>query len=140
MKSLAIVLPLAVFAIVLPSAFTTASASKMNGKCCQSSDGGRSYRYRMAMQRAAIPHTCTAYAASCLRNSRARPDRRANVQRREIAMPAERGLCRPLQRQALRRNAEDVTASRYWSDVSCFRIPAFPCRYSQAASSNSSPA
>src|SRR5438552_1412234 len=40
-------------------------------------------------------------------------------------MPAQRGLCRPLQRQAVRRNAEDVTASRHWSDVS-FRIPAFP--------------
>ncbi len=54
MKSLAIVLSLAISAIVLPSGFTTASASKMNGKCCQSSDGGRSYRYRMAMKRAAI--------------------------------------------------------------------------------------
>ena len=75
MKSFAIVLSLAVSAIVLPSGLTTASASKMNGKCCQSSDGGRSYRYRMAVQRAAIPHTCTAYAASCLRNSSARPDR-----------------------------------------------------------------
>jgi len=75
MKSLAIVLSLAISTIVLPSGITTASASKMNGKCCQSSDGGRSYRYRMAMQRAAIPHTCSAYAASCLRNSSARPDR-----------------------------------------------------------------
>jgi hypothetical protein len=75
MKSLTIVLSLAISTIVLPSGVTTASASKMNGKCCQSSDGGRSYRYRMAMQRAAIPHTCSAYAASCLRNSSAQPDR-----------------------------------------------------------------
>jgi hypothetical protein len=75
MKSFAIVVSLAIFTIVLPSGLTTASASKMNGKCCQSSDGGRSYRYRMAMQRAAIPHTCSAYAASCMRNSSARPDR-----------------------------------------------------------------
>ena len=75
MKSLAIVLSLAISTIVLPSGITTASASKMNGKCCQSSDGGRSYRYRIAMQRMAMPHTCTAYAASCLRNSSARPDR-----------------------------------------------------------------
>ena len=75
MKSFAIVLSLAIFTIVLPSGLTTASASKMNGKCCQSSDGGRSYRYRMAMQRAAIPHTCSAYAASCIRNSSTRPDR-----------------------------------------------------------------
>ena len=75
MKSFAIVLSLAIFTLVLPSGLTTASASKMNGKCCQSSDGGRSDRYRMAMQRAAIPHTCSAYAASCIRNSSARPDR-----------------------------------------------------------------
>ncbi len=75
MKSLAIVLSLAISAIVLPSGFTTASASKMNGKCCQSSDGGRSYRYRMAMKRAAMPYTCSAYAASCIRNSSAQPDR-----------------------------------------------------------------
>jgi hypothetical protein len=73
-KSLVIVLSLAISTIVLPSGFTTASASKMNGKCCQSSDGGRSYRYRMAMKRAAIPHTCSAYAASCIRNSSAQPD------------------------------------------------------------------
>ena len=75
MKSSSIVLLLAISAIALPSGATTAFASKMNGKCCQSSDGGRSYRYRMAMQRRAIPHTCSAYAASCLRNSSARPDR-----------------------------------------------------------------
>ena len=74
MKSLAIVLSLAISTIVLPSGITTASASKMNGKCCQSSDGGRSYRYRMAMRRAAIPHTCSAYAASCVRNSRTQLD------------------------------------------------------------------
>ena len=60
MKSLVITLSLAVSAIGLSSGVTTASACKMNGKCCQSSDGGRSYRYRMAMQRAAIPHTCSA--------------------------------------------------------------------------------
>jgi len=75
MKSLAIVLSLSVSSIVLPSGFTTASASKMNGKCCQSSDGGRSYRYRMAMKRAAMRHTCSAYTASCIRNSTAQPDR-----------------------------------------------------------------
>lgn len=75
-KSLTIIMSLAALAAVLPSGLTPASASKMDGKCCQSSDGGRSYRYRMAMRRAAIPHTCTAYAASCLRNSRAQPDGR----------------------------------------------------------------
>ena len=74
MKSFAIVMSLAAFAVMLPSGLTPASASKMDGKCCQSSDGGRSYRYRMAMRRAAIPYTCTAYAASCLRYSRAQED------------------------------------------------------------------
>ena len=75
MKPLAIILSLAISAIALSSEFTTASASKMNGKCCASSDGGRSFRYRLAMRRAAIPHTCSAYAASCIRDSSARADR-----------------------------------------------------------------
>ena len=69
MKSSAVVLLLAVAAIALPSGVTPTFASKMNGKCCQSSDGGRSHRYMMAIKRAAIPHTCSAYAASCIRNS-----------------------------------------------------------------------
>ena len=60
MKSFAIVLSLAISTLVLPSGLTMASASKMNGKCCQSSDGGRSYRYGVPMQRAAIPHTRSA--------------------------------------------------------------------------------
>ena len=75
MKSSAIVLLLAVSAMVLPSVVAPAFASRMNGKCCMSSDGGRSYRYRMAIKRAAIPHTCSAYAASCIRDSAAREDR-----------------------------------------------------------------
>jgi hypothetical protein len=71
MKSSAIVLLLAVSAMALPSGVAPAFASKMDGKCCTSSDGGRSYRYRMAMRRSAnpIPRTCSAYAASCIRNS-----------------------------------------------------------------------
>jgi hypothetical protein len=47
-KSAAIFL-LAFFAVALSAAFTGASATKMNGKCCQSSDGGRSHRYHMAI-------------------------------------------------------------------------------------------
>jgi hypothetical protein len=67
MKPLAVMLSLAISGIALSSEFTTASASKMDGKCCQSSDTGRSYRYRMAMLRA-IPHpqTCSAYADLCI--------------------------------------------------------------------------
>jgi hypothetical protein len=75
MKPLTVILSLAIFGIALSSDFTTASASRMNGKCCASSDGGRSYRYRMAMRRAAIPHTCSAYADTCIRDSSARADR-----------------------------------------------------------------
>ena len=60
---------MAVSAIALPSGIAPAFASRMDGKCCASSDGDRSYRYRMAIRRAAIPRTCSAYAASCIRNS-----------------------------------------------------------------------
>ena len=66
MKSSAIVLLLGISAIALPSAVTPTFATKMDGKCCQSSDGGRSWRYRTATQRGTgIPRTCSAYAASC---------------------------------------------------------------------------
>jgi hypothetical protein len=75
MKLLAIILSLAVVGITLASDFTPASASRMNGKCCMSSDGGRSYRYRMAMRLAAMPQTCSAYAVLCIRLSSSRPDR-----------------------------------------------------------------
>jgi hypothetical protein len=69
MKSSAVVLLLAVAAMALPSGVGPAFATRMDGKCCMSSDGGRSHRYRMALRRAAIPRTCSAYAASCIRNS-----------------------------------------------------------------------
>jgi len=55
MKPLAVILSLAILGIALSSGFSPASASKMDGKCCASSDGGRSYRYRMAVWRAAPP-------------------------------------------------------------------------------------
>jgi hypothetical protein len=75
MKLLAVTLSFAIFGVTLASDFTPASASRMNGKCCMSSDGGRSYRYRMAMRLAEMPQTCSAYAALCLRLSRRREDR-----------------------------------------------------------------
>jgi hypothetical protein len=74
MRTLAAVLSLAIAGVALSSDFTPASASKMNGKCCQSSDGGRSYRARLALQRRAIPRTCSAYAASCMRFAARRDD------------------------------------------------------------------
>jgi hypothetical protein len=68
MKPLAVILALAISGIALSSDFTPASASKMNGKCCAPSDGGRSYRYRAAVWRAANPHprSCSGYAAPCI--------------------------------------------------------------------------
>jgi hypothetical protein len=75
MRSFAVVLSLAISAVALSSAFMPASATRMNGKCCMSSDGGRSHRYWVAMHRTAIPRTCSGYAAACLRSSSARPDR-----------------------------------------------------------------
>jgi hypothetical protein len=74
MKRMAVILSLAISGIALSSAYTPVSATKMNGRCCQWSDGGRSYRYGMSITRAAIPRTCSAYAASCIRDSIDRPD------------------------------------------------------------------
>jgi hypothetical protein len=74
MRPMTVILSLALSGFVLSSdfttgSFTTASANKMNGKCCASSDGGRWDRYRTAVWRAEHQHprTCTAYAASCFR-------------------------------------------------------------------------
>jgi hypothetical protein len=74
MKKLALALSLAISAIALSSSITPASATKMNGRCCQSSDGGRSFRYGIAMRRAAMPRTCTAFAVSCTRSRGAREE------------------------------------------------------------------
>jgi hypothetical protein len=75
MKSRTAMLLLAISGLALSAEFTAASASRMDGKCCRSSDGGRSYRYQMAKSRAAIPHTCSAYAAACSRNSSTQENR-----------------------------------------------------------------
>jgi hypothetical protein len=75
MKRFPVILLLAISGLALSSEFTTASASRMNGKCCTSSDGGRSFRYRMATRRTAIPPTCSAHAAVCIRVSSTRADR-----------------------------------------------------------------
>ena len=73
MRTIAVILSIAISSLVLSSA--PVSASKMDGKCGQSSDGGRSARYQWHMSRRAIPHTCSAYAASCIRDSRDRADK-----------------------------------------------------------------
>ena len=72
MKPLALLVSIVMAALAV--AFTPASATKMNGKCCQSSDGGRSARYRYYVARRAIPHTCSAYAATCIRDTQNEPD------------------------------------------------------------------
>ena len=105
MKSSAIALLLAASAIVLSSDVTPAFASKMDGKCCQSSDGGRSWRYKKAKHDGArIPRTCSAYAATCFHYatefSRG-PDR-------EGAMHEDRRLHRSLQRLAFHAHATNV--------------------------------
>jgi hypothetical protein len=75
MKKFAMILLLAISSFALSSQFTPVSANKMSGKCCQSSDGGRSNRYQLAMRRAVMPHTraqadgfriCRAAQAQCL--------------------------------------------------------------------------
>jgi hypothetical protein len=73
MKTLALILSVALPGVILSADVAPAFATKMDGKCCVSSDGGRSYRYRT--RRREVPHTCTAYAASCVRISVAQPDR-----------------------------------------------------------------
>ncbi len=69
MKPPTIILSIALSAMILSAGLTVASANKMDGKCCQWSDGGRSHRYMVIMARRAFPHTCSAYAASCIRDS-----------------------------------------------------------------------
>jgi hypothetical protein len=74
MKKPVAILLLAMCGIALSGEFTTASATRMNGRCCQSSDGGRSHRAGVVLARRAIPRTCSAYAASCMRVSLRRGD------------------------------------------------------------------
>jgi hypothetical protein len=74
MKTLKIILSVALAAITLSSDLAPAFATKMDGRCCMSSDGGRSARYRRAMAMRAIPHTCSGYAAACVRVSRRQAD------------------------------------------------------------------
>jgi hypothetical protein len=74
MRTIAVVMSLAISSITLSSVLAPAFATKMNGKGNPSSDGSRSYRYALAMKRAAIPHTCSAYAAACIRDTRREPD------------------------------------------------------------------
>jgi hypothetical protein len=73
MKVMTAIFSIALSGLAVSSSLAPVSATKMDGRCCTSSDGGRSYRYRMAL-RPPIPRTCSAYAISCIRDSGARPD------------------------------------------------------------------
>jgi hypothetical protein len=75
MKLQAVTLSLAIFSVTLASGFTPASASRMDGKCCMSSDHGASHRYWVAIRRGYVPYTCSAYADSCIRLSSTHADR-----------------------------------------------------------------
>lgn len=75
MKPMTVVLSIVLSGMAVSSGFAPVSATKMDGRCCTSSDGGRSYRYRMAVRRPMIPRTCSAYAISCVHESSAKPDR-----------------------------------------------------------------
>jgi hypothetical protein len=88
MRTLAVMLSLAISAVALSSALTPAAATRMNGKCCQSSDGGRSHRAWVAYNRGLVPYTCSGYAASCMRVAFRRGD--------------GSGLCRAAEAQCLR--------------------------------------
>jgi hypothetical protein len=74
MKRSAMMLSIALSGIALMSDVMPAAANRMNGKCCVTSDGGRSNAYWRAL-RAQVPHTCSAYGASCVRISTRRSDR-----------------------------------------------------------------
>ena len=55
MKKRTAILLLAIFGLALSAEFTAASATRMDGKCCRWSDGGRSNRYqRMVKSRPAL--------------------------------------------------------------------------------------
>ena len=74
MRQITVVFSIAMAAIMLSSDVTPAVANRMNGKCCMTSDGGRSARYRHYMALRTVPHTCSAYAASCARHSQHQED------------------------------------------------------------------
>lgn len=60
MKPLPILLSIVVSAVAIASDVTAVSATKMDGRCCASSDGGRSYRYRHYLALRTLPRTCSA--------------------------------------------------------------------------------
>ena len=69
MKTTALAVTLAVVATAICASLMPAYATKMNGRCCQWSDGGRSFRYRFATMRTEFPTTPRKHAVSCINQS-----------------------------------------------------------------------
>jgi hypothetical protein len=65
----AVTTALAVTIAVFYSSLAPAHANKMDGRCCQWSDGGRSFRYRFATMRTEYPHVLAPQAVSCINRS-----------------------------------------------------------------------
>jgi hypothetical protein len=69
MRIASIVVTLAIAGAALCSNLAPALASKMDGRCCQWSDGGRSFRYRIATMRTEFPTMLRVHAVSCINQS-----------------------------------------------------------------------
>ena len=74
MKTAAVVATLAIAGAAICANLAPAFASKMDGGCCQWSDGGRSFRYRFATMRSEFPYLMRAHAVSCINESWNRMD------------------------------------------------------------------
>jgi hypothetical protein len=74
MKTAAVVVTLAIAGVTICTSLAPAFASKMDGRCCQWSDGGRSFRYRFATMRSEFPYLLRTHAVSCINQSWNRMD------------------------------------------------------------------
>jgi len=68
-RSAAIFMTLAFATTALCTNLEPAFATKMDGRCCQWSDGGRSFRYRFATMRTEFPDVVRAHTVSCVNRS-----------------------------------------------------------------------
>lgn len=69
MRTAAIVMTLAIAGAAMCTTVAPAFANKMDGRCCQWSDGGRSFRYRLTTMRTEFPYLIRAHAVSCINQS-----------------------------------------------------------------------
>jgi len=66
MKSLRVILSVAIPAVLLLADASAVSANTFDGKCCRWAGRGLWYRYRAAEMRAHTPRTCSGYGSLCL--------------------------------------------------------------------------